>query len=108
MIFAGTPDHAFWFIAPPPKRVLCSQPFPVILQAKPAEESMFSSSSIKASVSNVIQEASKCDASEYKKRIRALQLRWHPDKHPDVPALRDLATEVTKIINDAVQQIDKK
>ena len=38
----------------------------------------FSLAAIKASIHKAVQEAGGCDAEERKKRIRQLQLRWHP------------------------------
>lgn len=64
---------------------------------------MFSLKAIKASIEAAVQDAMRCDDAERKKRLRALQLRWHPDKNP---VLREVATEVTKMINEAVTQLE--
>ena len=44
-------------------------------------------------------EANACEESERKVRLKDLRLRWHPDKNP---VLEEFATEVTKIINEAI------
>lgn len=64
-------------------------------------EDAFSLAKVRASVKSAVQEAMAHHEEERKKRIRALQLRWHPDKNP---VLRDIATEVTKIINETVAE----
>lgn len=46
--------------------------------AVPAFTGPFSLTSIRASITKAVQEAGACDAAECKKRIRQLQLRWHP------------------------------
>ena len=39
--------------------------------------------------------------AERRRKLNALRLKWHPDKH-DV--LKEMAEEVTKMINEAVEQ----
>lgn len=69
----------------------------------PAEEGLLTAASLKTQILAAVAEAKRCDPAECKKRIRALQLRWHPDKAAaDVPALRELAGEVTKMLNEAL------
>eukprot|EP00877_Chromochloris_zofingiensis_P013852 jgi/Chrzof1/8720/Cz03g21250.t1 len=70
-------------------------------QARDQDEGIFSLASIKAAIQQAVKEAGRCDDAEKKKRIRQLQLRWHPDKNP---VLKEFATEVTKLINEAVTQ----
>lgn len=45
-----------------------------------AQEGAFSLSSIKAAIEAAVKEACACPDEEKKKKIRQLQLRWHPDK----------------------------
>lgn len=52
-----------------------------------------------------MQEAFGLPEAERKSRIRALQLRWHPDKHSGL--LQELAGEVTKMINEAVTDLER-
>eukprot|EP00879_Flechtneria_rotunda_P031689 GHRR01034642.1.p1 GENE.GHRR01034642.1~~GHRR01034642.1.p1 ORF type:complete len:260 (+),score=116.44 GHRR01034642.1:359-1138(+) len=63
------------------------------------DQGVFSLASIKKSIQAAMAEAAAEPEAECKKKIRQLQLRWHPDKNP---VLREFATEVTKIINEAV------
>ncbi|KAK9808875.1 hypothetical protein WJX72_005565 [[Myrmecia] bisecta] len=49
-----------------------------------------------------VQEASRLPLGQRKQKIRQLQLRWHPDKNP---VLKEFATEVTKLINEAIAQM---
>ncbi|KAG1679664.1 hypothetical protein FOA52_006181 [Chlamydomonas sp. UWO 241] len=65
------------------------------------QDGVFSMASIKASIASAVADAAVCNEDERRKRIRQLQLRWHPDKNP---VLAELATEVTKLINEAVAQ----
>ena len=44
------------------------------------QEGAFSLDSIKAAIETAVEEACGCPEDERKKRIRQLQLRWHPDK----------------------------
>eukprot|EP00877_Chromochloris_zofingiensis_P010078 jgi/Chrzof1/5323/Cz15g22040.t1 len=71
-------------------------------QARDQDEGVFSLASIKAAIQQAVKDAGRCDDTEKKKRIRQLQLRWHPDKHT---VLKEFATEVTKLINEAVNQL---
>lgn len=41
---------------------------------------VFSMSGIRAAIDKAVQEASQCDEEEKRRRIKQLQLRWHPDK----------------------------
>uniref|UniRef100_A0A7S0WPS9 J domain-containing protein n=1 Tax=Chlamydomonas leiostraca TaxID=1034604 RepID=A0A7S0WPS9_9CHLO len=63
----------------------------------------FSMASIRASVQAAVREACECGEEEKRRRLRQLQLRWHPDKNP---VLTEFATEVTKLINEAVAQAE--
>lgn len=55
--------------------------------------------SIKNSIETALEEIKDLPEDERKKQIKALRLRWHPDKNP---VLTEFATEVSKIINGAV------
>ncbi|MEW5316917.1 MAG: hypothetical protein WDW38_008256 [Sanguina aurantia] len=61
-----------------------------------------STASIRASIFAAVAEAFSCSEEERKKKLRQLQLRWHPDKNP---VLADLATEVSKMINEAIARM---
>ncbi|GIL61014.1 hypothetical protein Vafri_15436 [Volvox africanus] len=65
---------------------------------------VFSLASIRTAIQAAVAEAAKCGEEERRKRIRQLQLRWHPDKNP---VLTEFATEVTKIINEAVAEMER-
>lgn len=66
----------------------------------------FSLAAIKASIQSAVKEAYACDEeAEKRRRIKALQLRWHPDKHQH---LQELATEVSKLINEAVSAAEEQ
>ncbi|GIL90549.1 hypothetical protein Vretimale_17499 [Volvox reticuliferus] len=65
---------------------------------------VFSLASIRTAIQAAVAEAAKCSEEERRKRIRQLQLRWHPDKNP---VLTEFATEVTKIINEAVAEMER-
>ena len=67
----------------------------------PADEgsSVFGLAHIKAKIEAAVAQANACEESERKVRLKDLRLRWHPDKNP---VLEEFATEVTKIINEAI------
>ncbi|KAI8466302.1 MAG: hypothetical protein J3K34DRAFT_524672 [Monoraphidium minutum] len=65
----------------------------------------FSVASVRAAIQAEVRDAAACEPQERRRRVRALQLRWHPDKNP--APLRELATEVTKIINHALEQAEQ-
>ncbi len=65
-------------------------------------EGPVSVAAVRREVEAAVLEATACEEGERRQRIRALQLRWHPDKNP---VLRELATEVTKMINEAVERM---
>ncbi|KAG2423520.1 hypothetical protein HXX76_015268 [Chlamydomonas incerta] len=66
---------------------------------------VFSLASIRTAVHAAVAEAATCGEEERRKRVRQLQLRWHPDKNP---VLTEFATEVSKIINEAVADMEKR
>lgn len=72
--------------------------------AVPTPAGAFSVAAVRAAITAEVREAAACDPEERRKRIRALQLRWHPDKNP--APLRELSTEVTKIINHALEEVE--
>ena len=69
-----------------------------------AEPPGFNLSHTRIAIEEAVKEAAKLPEEERKKKIRALRLKWHPDKH-DV--LKEMANEVTKMINEAVERCDK-
>ncbi|GAX79400.1 hypothetical protein CEUSTIGMA_g6841.t1 [Chlamydomonas eustigma] len=72
-------------------------------QSGEAESGAFNMASIKAAIHKAVHEAGTCPEDEKRRRIKQLQLRWHPDKNP---VLAELATEITKLINEATAQLD--
>lgn len=75
--------------------------------APPAKEadddSAFGLSRTKEAVKKAVAEAAKLPLDERRKTLKKLRLKWHPDKH-DV--LKELAEEVSKMINEAVDEAD--
>jgi hypothetical protein len=68
----------------------------------PKSEGVFGLEHIKEKIEQAVREAAALPESERKERIKSLRLRWHPDKNP---VLEEFATEVTKIINEAVDKL---
>ncbi|KAG2431349.1 hypothetical protein HYH02_013339 [Chlamydomonas schloesseri] len=66
---------------------------------------VFSLASIRTAIQAAVAEAAACGEEERRKRVRQLQLRWHPDKNP---VLTEFATEVSKIINEAVADMEQR
>jgi len=66
----------------------------------PPEPAGFNMSNVKQAIEVAVKEAASLPAEERKKKIRALRLKWHPDKHE---VLKEMANEVTKMINEAVE-----
>ena len=52
-------------------------------------------------IEEAVKEASALPASERRRKLNALRLKWHPDKHA---VLGEMAAEVTKMINEAVER----
>ena len=73
-----------------------------------AEESddsgVFGFEHIRKKIEEAVAEANACDEAERKQKMKDLRLRWHPDKNP---VLCEFATEVTKIINEAIAKAGK-
>ena len=69
---------------------------------KEDEHSALGLTRTKEAVMKAVGEAAKMPVDERRKKLRQLRLKWHPDKH-DV--LKELAEEVTKLINQAVDEI---
>jgi len=74
-------------------------------QTRTAEGDVFGLTKIKEAINSAVSDMGSLSESERKKQIRQLQLRWHPDKNP---VLKEFATEVTKLINEAVANADAK
>lgn len=69
-------------------------------RAEESEESgVFGFQHIRKKIEEAVAEANACDEAERKQKMKDLRLRWHPDKNP---VLQEFATEVTKIINEAI------
>ncbi|PNW69894.1 hypothetical protein CHLRE_17g697200v5 [Chlamydomonas reinhardtii] len=66
---------------------------------------VFSLATIRTAIHGAVAEAAACGEEERRKRVRQLQLRWHPDKNP---VLTEFATEVSKIINEAVAEMEQR
>ena len=63
------------------------------------EQGGFAMDNIKHSIETAVAEIQGLEEEDRKKQIKALRLRWHPDKNP---ILTEFATEVSKILNAAV------
>ena len=55
-------------------------------------------------IEKAVKEAAALPAEERRKKIRALRLKWHPDKHE---VLKEMAGEVSKMINECVSRLIK-
>ena len=64
-----------------------------------SDQGGFAMDNIKHSIESAVAEIKGLEEEERKKQIKALRLRWHPDKNP---ILTEFATEVSKILNAAV------
>jgi len=74
-------------------------------EEKEKESSSFSLASIKEAIESAVNETLNLQEEERKSRVRSLRMRWHPDKNP---ILREFATEVTKIINESVKNVEER
>lgn len=70
------------------------------VESEQDDNSVFGLAHIKKQIEEAVADANRCDEAEKKVKIKDLRLRWHPDKNP---VLQEFATEVTKIINEAIQ-----
>eukprot|EP01043_Picozoa_sp_COSAG02_P020529 COSAG02_NODE_1016_length_15190_cov_128.667418_8_plen_393_part_00 len=66
------------------------------------DDGVFSTTNIKRSIEKAVQDMAALPEEEQRKKIKQLRLRWHPDKNP---VLGEFAAEVTKIINDCVENL---
>lgn len=66
------------------------------------DDSAFGLTRSKEAIVKAVHDAAKLPSAERRKKIRALRLKWHPDKHE---TLKELAEEVTKLINVCVDEI---
>ena len=69
-------------------------------EATPRNEA-FGMTRTRAAIETAVREAAALPEAERRKKLNALRLKWHPDKHE---VLREMATEVTKMINEAVER----
>jgi hypothetical protein len=67
------------------------------------EGEVFSLAAVREAVAAEVARAAQCPEEERRRRIKQLRLRWHPDQNP---MLTGLATEVTKMINAAVERLE--
>jgi hypothetical protein len=74
-------------------------------EEKEKESSSFSLASIKEAIESAVNETLELPEEERKSRVRSLRVRWHPDKNP---ILREFATEVTKIINESLKNVEER
>lgn len=65
------------------------------------EQPLFGLSNTRNAIVEAVKEAASLPTEERNKKIRSLRAKWHPDKH-DV--LKDMASEVLKMINEAVDK----
>lgn len=68
------------------------------------EQGGFAMDNIKHSIETAVAEIQGLEEEDRKKQIKALRLRWHPDKNP---ILTEFATEVSKILNAAVAKMEE-
>ena len=68
-----------------------------------AEESSFSLTKTRQAIEEAVKEAAQLPADERRRKLKALRLKWHPDKH-DV--LKEVAEEVTKVINACIEEME--
>ena len=68
------------------------------------ESDGFAMSHITASIQEAVKEVQGLPEDERKKQVKALRLRWHPDKNP---ILKEFATEVSKVLNAAVTAMEE-
>ena len=66
-----------------------------------SQQPFFGLAHTRSAIFAAVKEAAALPAEERNKKIRSLRAKWHPDKH-DV--LQDMASEVMKMINEAVDQ----
>ena len=64
----------------------------------------FAMDNMRQSIETAVEEIKGLGEEERKKQIKALRLRWHPDKNP---ILTEFATEVSKILNAAVAKMEE-
>lgn len=71
-------------------------------QGKTAGGGAFDVNKITEEIRKILKDAQALGEKERKSKVRALQLRFHPDKNP---VLKEMATEVTKIINTCAAEL---
>jgi hypothetical protein len=59
---------------------------------------------ITKSIETAVAEIKGLPEEDRRKQIKALRLRWHPDKNP---ILTEFATEVSKVLNAAVAAMEE-
>ena len=66
-----------------------------------ASDGVFGLTKTKEAIEKAVKDACALPEAERRKKINALRLKWHPDKHE---VLGEMAEEVTKLINEAVER----
>ena len=79
-------------------------PSPPHQQEAAAAAGGFDLSNVRTAIEAAVKEAAALPQDEKNKKIKQLRLKWHPDKHE---VLKEMAEEVTKIINECVEALDK-
>ena len=74
-------------------------------RAATPRDSAFGMTHTRAAIEAAVREASRLPEPERRKKLGQLRLKWHPDKHE---VLKEMATEVTKLINDAIEQLESE
>ena len=77
----------------------------VKVPAEPEAESAFGMTKTKEAIEKAVKDAASLPADERRKKLKALRLKWHPDKHE---VLREMAEEVTKMINKCIEEMVPK
>lgn len=65
-----------------------------------AHEGPLSVKAARQAIGEELREARSLPHDQRRRRLRAMRLQWHPDKHT---ALKELASEITKLINEAIE-----
>lgn len=73
--------------------------------APPAERTCpFNFETMRAEIDHAITAMARMDPAERSQKLKALRLKWHPDKHT-LPSTKALATALTQAINAAVERL---
>lgn len=64
----------------------------------------FNFETMRAEIDHAITAMARMDPAERSQKLKALRLKWHPDKHT-LPSTKALATALTQAINAAVERL---